>query len=318
MRDDDLLELLEQLDPARSEEPPAPGSSRYTAIQEQAMSKNTALVRESAPESDTDTDTHTGDTTTSTPRSRRPLGRWRFVAAAAAVVVAVGAGVVLRPGNEPSAEATIVAAAEELAEVTSLRADMHVDNVAFGVGEITIEVSGYDSETVWEGSADGSPEESEQIVIVTVDNVEYRTDLTGLTTVQTVETYMDEEGASFAESSAAIVTAVLEDADIDEVGTEEVQDVEATHYRVELADAGESALAALPDRQQDWFGLIIGDGGLDRNVTVDIWVADGLVRRFDISSPDYGSQSVEFYDFNADIRVTPPPPPGPYAEPSPS
>jgi hypothetical protein len=64
----------------------------------------------------------------------------------------------------------------------------------------------------------------------------------------------------------------------------------------------------------EWFGLIIGDGGLGRDVTVDIWVADGLVRRFDISSPDYGTQSVEFYDFNADITITPPP--GPYAEPS--
>jgi hypothetical protein len=38
-----------------------------------------------------------------------------------------------------------------------------------------------------------------------------------------------------------------------------------------------------------------------------------LVRRFDISSPDYGYESMEFYDFNADITVTPPP--GPYADP---
>jgi hypothetical protein len=123
---------------------------------------------------------------------------------------------------------------------------------------------------------------------------------------------MDEEGGSFGESSAAVLTAVLEDADVDEVGSDEIQGVEATHYRLELADAGESALAALPDQQQDWFGLIIGDGGLSGNATVDIWVADGLVRRFEISSPDYGSQSVEFYDFNADITITPPP--GPYAE----
>jgi hypothetical protein len=72
-------------------------------------------------------------------------------------------------------------------------------------------------------------------------------------------------------------------------------------------------LADLTDEQQDWFGLIVGDGSpLDQDVTVDIWVADGLIRRLGISSPDYGTQSVELYDLGADITVTPPP--GPYAE----
>jgi hypothetical protein len=306
MRDDELLELVDQLDPARSMEPPAPGSSRYTAITEKAMSSNTTLIQQPAPET---------DTTTPAPRSRRPLRRWRYVAAAAAVVVvAVGTGV-LRPDNERSAEATLLAAADELAEVASLRADMHFDNVTFGVGDVTIAVSGHDYDSAWEASTDGGAAESQRFVVV--DGVEYHTDSTGQTTVQPVDSYMDDEGGSFAESSAAILAAVLEDADadVDEIGNQERQGVETTHYRVELADVGGSALAALPDQQLDWFGLIIGDGGLDRDVTVDIWVADGLVRRFDISSPDYGSQSVEFDDFNSDITVIPPP--GPYAEPSP-
>lgn len=299
MREDELIQLFEQLDPARSEEPPAPGSSRHTAITEKAMSTNTTLIQESAPDA---------DTTTPAPRSRRPLRRWRYVAAAAAVAVAVGA-VVLRPGNERSAEATIAAAAAELADVTSLRTDMRFDNVAFGAGEVSIAVSGLDHESVWRMSEDGGAESGRFVV---VDNIEYRIEPTGRVTAEPVDTYMDEEGGSFGESSAAVLTAVLEDADVDEVGREDVRGVESTHYRLELADAGESALAALPDQQQEWFGLIIGDGGLGQDVTVDIWVADGLVRRFDISSPDYGTQSVEFYDFNADITVTPPP--GPYAD----
>jgi hypothetical protein len=303
MRDDELLELLGQLDPARSEEPPAPGSSRYTAIKEQAMSTSTSTnitpVEESAPGT---------DPIPAAPPSRPPHRRWRYVAAAAAVVVVAGT-VVLRPGNERSASATIAAAADELTEVTSLRADMRFDNIAFDGGDVSIAVSGLDSESVWRMDADGGAESGR---FVMVDNIEYRIEPSGRTTAEPVDTYMDEEGGSFGESSAAVLTAVLEDADVDEVGSDEIQGVEATHYRLELADAGESALAALPDQQQDWFGLIIGDGGLNGNATVDIWVADGLVRRFEISSPDYGSQSVEFYDFNADITITPPP--GPYAE----
>jgi hypothetical protein len=305
MRDDELLELLGQLDPARSEEPPAPGSSRYTAIKEQAMSTNLSTnitpVEESAPGT---------DPIPAAPPSSPPHRRWRYVAAAAAAVVVVAGTVVLRPGNERSAEATIAAAADELAQVTSLRSDMRFDNVAFGEGETTIAVSGHDHESRSEISTDGGTESPRFVV---VDNIEYYTDSTGRTTAEPFNGYDDEDG-SFGESSAAVVTAVLEDADVDEVGSEEVRGAEATHYRLQLADAGESALAALSDKQQDWFGLIIGDGGLNGNATVDIWVADGLVRRFEISSPDYGSQSVEFYDFNADITITPPP--GPYAESS--
>jgi hypothetical protein len=304
MRDDELLELLGQLDPARSEEPPAPGSSRYTAIKEQAMSTDISMgttpIEESAPGA---------DPTTPAPPSRRAHRRWRYVAAAAAAVVVAAGTVVLRPGNERSASATIAAAADELAEVTSLRSDMRFDNIAFEEGEVSIAVSGPDHMSVWRMSEDGGAESGRFVV---VDNIEYRIEPSGLITAEPFNGYDDEDG-SFGESSAAVVNAVLEDADVDEVGSEEVRGVEATHYRLQLADAGESALAGLSDKQQDWFGLIIGDGGLNGDATVDIWVADGLVRRFEISSPDYGSQSVEFYDFNADITITPPP--GPYAEP---
>jgi hypothetical protein len=190
---------------------------------------------------------------------------------------------------------------------------MHFDNVTFGTGTLRIAVSGEDYDSVWDGTVPGGDAPESQRFVV-IDDIEYHTDPAGRTTAQPVDSYVNEEGQTFAESSAAVLTAVLEDdgADIDEVGSEETQGVEATHYRVELPDVRDSALAALPDEQQDWFGLLIEEGGLDEDVTVDIWVADGLVRRFDISSPDYGSQSVEFSDFNSDITVTPPP--GPYAE----
>lgn len=297
MREDELIELLEQLDPARSEEPPAPGSARYTAMREQAMRTSTTPIQGSAP-----------DSTTPTPQPRSPRRR-RFVAAAAAAAVAVAVGVgVQRPGNEPSAEATIAAAAAELAQVTSLRADIRFDNDVFRTGRSTHAISGHDYDSVWEETTDDGAVETERIV--TVDDVEYRTDSTGQTTAQPVDNTTD--GGTFAESSAAVVTAALEDADVDEVGSEEIRGVDATHYRIEIPDVRESALAAL---DTGWFDLITADenpDGLDQDVTVDIWVADGLVRRFAISSPDYGYESMEFYDFNADITITPPP--GPYAE----
>jgi hypothetical protein len=222
MRENELIGLIEQLDPTRSEAPPAPGSSRYVAIEEQAM----ATI--------TDTESATDSTTsmsTSTPQAHRPLRRWPLVAAAAAVVVAIGAAVVLQPGSEPSAEATVVAAADELAKVTSLRTDMHFDNVTFGEGDLTVAVSGDDYDSVWEMRSDGGEVESERIVVI--DGIEHHTDSTGQTTKQPIELYDDTDG-SFAESSAAVVDAVVQDAEVEDVDREEVRGVDAARYRVEI------------------------------------------------------------------------------------
>jgi hypothetical protein len=47
-------------------------------------------------------------------------------------------------------------------------------------------------------------------------------------------------------------------------------------------------------------------------VTLDIWVADNLIRRIGVSSPN-GSLSADYFDFNAEITITPAPPP--YVDP---
>jgi hypothetical protein len=309
MRDDELLELIGRLDPTRADAPPAPGSSRYTAIEEQAMATNTA-VRDISPQTTDPTDGTAATDGIPGPHRSASRRRWPVAAAAAAVALVVGGAVVLQPGSERSAEATVTAAAEELADVTNLRMEMTFDNTLFGEGRIIGAASGFDYDQVWERSTGDGGTESQHLV--TVDDFQYRTDATGQTTRLPIERY-DQTDASFAQSSAAVVSAVAESAEVEEVGSDEVRGVEATRYRVEIPDASESALADLTEMQLDWFGLIVGEGSpLDKDVTVDIWVADGLIRRIDISAPDFGTQSAEIYDVGADITVTPPP--GPYAE----
>jgi len=297
MRDDELLAQLEQLDPTRSEAPPSPGSPHYISILEHAMN----LTLE--PEHELDTETLP---------SRRRTRRWMMVAAAAACVVAVTAGaVVLRPGHEPSAEAAVNEAAAALAEVSSLRANLHFEDDD-DVSDVTVEAAGHDRKVVQEMRAVGS-DQTDTFRWIVVDGTEYYT-ATYDGHEQTTAGPLDPnyELAPFGEASSAVVDAALEGSDAEEIGTEDVRGVQATHYRIHLAQPAQSALAALPRAQRGWFDLSFEVDYHAEDVTIDIWVADDIVRRISVSSPA-GTLSAEYFDFNADITITPPPPP--YVDP---
>ena len=73
----------------------------------------------------------------------------------------------------------------------------------------------------------------------------------------------------------------------EQVGEEDVRGVSTTHYRLTV------------DREA---AKLVGDG----HATVDIWLADELLRR--ISYEDRGGQdTTEFFDFGIDVEIEPPP-----------
>lgn len=236
--------------------------------------------------------------------------RWRIGAVAAAVAVGVTGAAVLVPqrGGNPSASAEVVRAVEATAEVTSLRAEMRFED-EFNVSDVTIESVGEDRKVVQEMRARESTA-IDRYEWVVVDGIEYATNFY-VDGPETTAEPLDPnyELAPFGEASAAVVDASLEGADVEMVGSEDVRGVATEHYRIELADPGEEALAGLPRAQRGWFDLLFDEDHHVKDVAIEIWVDDDdLIRRFAVSSST-GSMSAEYYDFGADITITPPPPP---------
>jgi hypothetical protein len=120
------------------------------------------------------------------------------------------------------------------------------------------------------------------------------------------------ELAPFGEASAAVIDAALEGSDVEKIGTEDVRGVETTHHHVHIAEAGQSALAGLPRSFLGWFDLYFDEDHIAGDMTLDIWTADDMIRRFGVTSAA-GSMTADYFDFNADIAITPPL--GPYADP---
>lgn len=294
MHDDELLARLELLDPTRADEPPAAGSSRYTSILKRSLN---GVVHEPAPQVDR-------ASSSVVERQRRVPRRWVLVSAAAAAAVAIGGYVVLQPGNEPSAEAAIAEAADALSEVTSLRASIDVDYPGNDDATVTGEFDGDDLRLV-QTAMDG-PRETTTIVdgtvFVTVD---------GRTTSDPTEP--DDSLAPFGQASGAVVHAALRDSDITELGIDNIRGTSSAHYRLELDDPASSELAELPRSQTEWFFLLYldpRDPDYRDHVTFDLWVGDGLIRRIQVSTgQDHTAYTAEYHDFNADITITPPPPP---------
>lgn len=294
MRDDELLAQLELLDPARTDEPPATGSSRYNSILERSM--NTTLEQ---------TVPHVDETAAVVARRRRVPRRSKLVSAAAAIVtLATGGFVLLQPGDEPSAEAAIAEAADALSEATSLRASIDVNHSGNDEATVTGEISG-DNRRMVEVTNNGSTEATTVVdgtVYVTVD---------GRTVRYPAEP--DDALAPFGQASGGVVEAALRDSVITELGTDTVRGTSSAHYRLELDDPGRSALAELPRSQTEWFFLLYldpTDPDYRDRVTFDLWVGDGLIRRIRVfTGEEYTTYTAEYYDFNVEITITPPPPP---------
>ena len=116
----------------------------------------------------------------------------------------------------------------------------------------------------------------------------------------------EERNAPYAESSAAIVEAAVSESTVTEVGVEDVRGVEATHYHVRLDDAVIRRLGTLRPNQLSAFEL----ENTSSIRSLDVWISDGYIRRLRVTqnyeAPDSSGTTVEFYDFGADITITPP------------
>jgi hypothetical protein len=280
------LERLGQLDPARHDAPPAPGSARYNTILEKAMSQTITQ---------TPVEQHRPN-----PRSRRRWIGWTALTtgvAATAVAVAVSVG---GPSVSPaSAAASLKAAADQTGKVTSLRfASGEPDSEFSAAGE----VNGSDYRTVSKGEGTSS-------TITVVGRVEYATAADGKTTRRKLSA--DERPAPFTQAAADVVRAVAADANVEQVGSDSVRGVESKHYRVTLKERTSDAdpanpLAELPAAELAWFDLDNVDS-YSADVTVDVWVADNLIRRIGASVEGQDSiSSNEFYDFNTPITIKAP------------
>jgi hypothetical protein len=255
------------------------------------------------------TDTiETTETTTDTIRTgrRRPGRRTiRVLAAAAVVLVAVAAVLTFGPdGSQLSPAAALNQAADRTSDALTLRSDYLRDR---GDGTFTLirsEHHGADvRRTFLIVEADGTErtgEQGDEFIVYLGDK--------GWTAEapdepQTVDPA--ERNAPYAESSAAIVDAVS-GAPVTEVGVEDVKGTDATHYRIEVDDAAIRRLSDLPPNQRSAFELEAP--GQIRSL--DVWIGDGYIRRLRVTQKFEPAGSlgttVEFYDFGADITITPP------------
>jgi hypothetical protein len=291
MRDDDLLSQLEQLDPTRFEEPPAPGSSRSTSILQRAMS----ITTQPAPDLDLDP----------APPSRRR--RWpRLAVAAVAAAVAAVALLLPQPGNGDSASAAMRSAARTMAGVTNLRGRMHVETNG-DISDAAMELAGTDIKAVMDTRFKEKGVHTRYEAVV-VDGTVYQrfwyNGLTGKFMAEPVESQV--KFVPFGKASADVLEAALQGSGVEEVGSDVLRGVTTTHYRIKLDDAGASALVKLPHSELSGFGLP-DDGDLDGgDLTLDVWVdGDHLIRRLNAVYP--GTKvSIEYFDFDADITITPP------------
>ncbi|MDP9820054.1 hypothetical protein [Spirilliplanes yamanashiensis] len=283
--DDRELDLLRGLDPALRDAPPAPGSARYDAVLERAMTQQT-ISPAPAP----------GRT------ARTPKRRWRGWAAATGVAAAVVAGAVavaVLGGPAPSASAAVLQAADRTGAVTSLRFASRIVDSPAGFAA-TGEVAGADYRIVRTGEGVTST------TTVVGDDV-WETGPDGAVTRGKVE-----EGdrlAPFGRSAANLVRAVAGDGDVTEVGTERLRGVETTHYRLTVPERTSAAqeahpLSALPAAELMWFDL----EGVDSfgTLTLDVWVAGDLIHQLSAGVAGQSTHVVEFHDFGAAITVTPP------------
>jgi hypothetical protein len=114
-----------------------------------------------------------------------------------------------------------------------------------------------------------------------------------------------ERNAPYAEASAAIVDAVS-GAPVTELGVDDVKGADATHYRIDLDEAAVERLSRLPSNQLSGFEL----EQPSHIRSLDVWIGGGYIRRLrvtqDFEPADSLGTTVEFYDFGADVTITPP------------
>jgi len=296
--DDDLLHQLAALDPTSTEAPPAPGSSRHDEILERAMTA-----------SDVPTPS-TGPTEVPLGPDPIPVGRraWpgRVLVALAAAVVLVVAVVVVDPfGSSRPASATQVirSAATTTGEALTLRSEYRQDDDQGGLSVIRSEHRGADVARRYfrvDASGHERPGGDSDEAIVYIGEHGWLADGTR------IDVPRSQRNAPYAPSSAAIVRAAVTPSTTTEIGPDDVRGQAAVHYRIRLDAAAIRRLSALPVNQRSGFEL-----EYPSNVrSLDVWVGGGHLLRIrvlqDFEPQDGVGTTVEFYDFGADIHITPP------------
>jgi hypothetical protein len=271
---DPLLDALARLDPTIGDPPPPPGSDRDHRILESAMS------------------------TTTPPRRTRRLVALAGTGIAAAVLAVVAVTVAGAPGDRPDPVAALTVAAEATGDVSSLRVHaVYVDEG--GTHTLDADVDGRDyhlRSTKTPGHVDGSADEW----TIGIGDQQWSDEDPEPITVPDAE-----RNESFPDASEVVLEAALEGASVEDLGDEEVRGAEATHYRIDLGEAGVAALRDLAPNQVAMFEL----EHPDRVTSLDVWVADDLIRRISHTFSEAGatgSVTLEYYDFGAAITIEPP------------
>jgi hypothetical protein len=303
VNDDELLGVLRGLDPvspgaARTGSAPEPGSDRYHRILERAMHQTElTLTSDDAAGSDDD-----GAHAPSRVRLRRR--RSALLAAAVAIGAVATGALLLGPDGAPSPAAALSRAADVTADVTSLRATL-TETRDGNEHRREIAVSGPDMRVESYGTfADGHVEGSTTVLI---DDQITQVALDGSIETSTIDDD-SERLRPFAASSAAVVDTVLSGGDVTDLGAASAGGVEARRYRIDLDNATRQALAELDPTTLAWFQLDYPD-----DVTnLDVWVADDLIRRIDITSeiaargpPTTVTTRVDYFDFNSEVVIDP-------------
>jgi len=300
-RDDELDERLRSLDPAAIDPPPRSGTTRYHDIEEIIM-----VNIEHADVSDA-----SGNRVARTrERFRRPRRRSLLLAAVAGIGLLAAIGVALAPGSTSGAVATVRAAAQNNAEVETFRVRFASEDLDFlPGGSATAEVDGNDVHMV-----------AGDLELIRIGDTEWLSDGGDFQSAPSAEIF-----APFGEASAQVISAALTSDQVTEEGDETLDEITTTRYRIELDEAARAALADVPARAQYWFTaetsesaeVVIDDEGNEVPVSagrsgfledadaIAIWVADDLIHQIEVST---GSNqfTVTFFDFGADITITPP------------
>lgn len=251
------------------------------------------------------------DRTADRARSRRRAFGWVGAATAAAASVLAVSVVVL--GDAPqSASAAVLAAAEQTGKATSLRMVSQLPTTDSQGKPLkdklttTGEVDGADFTLVHRSEPSG-----DTLTITVIGDVRYHGRPEGNFSEKIPA---EQRRAPFAKAARNVFRTAVEASDTKEIGTEKIRGVDSTHYRLTVKPPAGSTdqthpLAKLPATELDWFGVasFLTKPQAKADVIIDLWVADGLIRRSDFTVPaENWQQSNEYFDFDKPITITPP------------
>jgi hypothetical protein len=296
---DPLLATLAGLDPTAADPPPAPGSPRDRQILERAMSPSPSPSTTADRTDDERPPAPVVPVDHRIPRRTRRLLALAASGVAAAVLAVVAVTVVGTPGDRPDPVAALTEAAEATGAVDSLRVHAtYVDEG--GTRTLDADVDGRDSHLRSRHEPGHVDDEGHEEWTITIGDQQWSDEDPGPITVP------DEyRNVPFPEASEAVVEAALRGAEVTDEGTEEVRGVETTHYRIDLGAAGVAALGALDANQVAMFELEYPE----HVTSLDVWVADDLVRRISHTFEENGatgSATLDFYDIGAAVSIEPP------------